>query len=141
MIPPTIDTPVPGLPAMDPNDLQLHRLSLRPDEPANTAVLEYERWLFEARKEVLPHATGDDVLVENLEEAFKHLQIHKVEEWERQREGVQLREALKTLSNSLARPEACTSFETGTCTILSADHYLIILQPVFLADVFVPSSR
>jgi len=116
--PPATNAPIPELPSMDPNDLQLHRLSLRPDEPANIPVLEYERWLLVARKEVLPHAAGDDTLAENLsvnlEEAFRILQLHKVGEWERQREDVHLREGLKALSDSLARPEACTSFETGT---------------------------
>ena len=116
--PPTTNAPVPELPSMDPNDLQLHRLSLRPDEPANIPVLEYEQWLLVARKEVLPHIAGGGTLAENLEEAFRNLQLCKVEEWERQREDVHLREDLKALSDSLARPEACTLFETGTRTKL-----------------------
>lgn len=105
---------------MDPNDLQLHMLSLRPDEPENIPVLEYERWLFVAKKEALPYTTGDDSLAENisvnLEKAFRNLQVHKVEEWERQWEVIHLREGLEILSDSLARREARTSFKTGACT-------------------------
>lgn len=118
--PPAIGVPVPEVPTMDPNDLGLHRLSLQPDELANISVLEYEQWLLVAMKEVLPHSTSDDIVAEtlsvNLEEAFRNLQLHKVEEWERQREDAHLRVGLKVLSDSLARPEVCNSFETGTHT-------------------------
>lgn len=142
-IPPTITAPVPELPTMDPNDLQLHRLSLRSDEPANIPVLDYERWLLVARKELSPHTACDDAfagdLSANLEEAFRNLQLHKVEEWERQQEDVHLREGLKALFDSLT-PEACTSFGAGTHTNLSVGHRSSSLKPVFSEGFSVSST-
>lgn len=115
--PPTAGVPVPELPTMDQNDLQLHSLSLRSDQPVNTPVLEYEQWLLGAKREVLQHITGDNLLAKNLsvglEEAFKDLQLRKVEEWVRQREDVHLREDLRTLCDSFAEPGASIPVKTG----------------------------
>ena len=74
-------------------------------------------YIITAKKKVLPYTTGDDALAENLrsnlEKEFRNLQLHKVEEWERQQEDFHLREGLKALSDSIARQEGRTSFETG----------------------------
>ena len=115
-IPPTVDAPIPELPAMDPNDLRLYKLSLARNEPVNVPISEYEKWLLVAKHKVLLDA-GDDFpsehLLTDLEKEFRSLQYHKVEEWRRIQEGIYLRRHLETFSRSLARPVVCASVETG----------------------------
>ena len=114
--PPTPEAPTPELPAMDPNDLRLYKLSLAPNEPVNTPISEYERWLFMAKKKALwvaDDGAASDSLLADIEKEFRDLQCHKVDEWRRAQEGAYIRKRLEIFSGSLVRPSASTSVETS----------------------------
>lgn len=115
-IPPAVGTKIPETPTMDPNDPKLHWLSLAPGEPVNEPILQYENWLSATRNE-LPRRVGDETRCRRLsaefEERFHILQRHKVAEWQRQQEGLKLRECAKNLIERTARPTSCPSVETG----------------------------
>ena len=113
---PTVDADIPEVPAMDPNDLEFHRLSLTSGNPVNEPVLGYENWLLATRSELL-RQIGEDTqfhrLSAELEEEFQILQRRKVSEWQRQQEELKLRERARCLVNRTVRPMACPSVETG----------------------------
>ena len=114
--PPTINTDTPEMPTMDPNDPKLHRLSLTSGEPVNEPVLGYENWLRAMRSELLQRtseATQHNSLSAEFEEEFRILQRHKIAEWQRQQEGLKLRECAKSLVDRAGRPVSCPSVETG----------------------------
>ena len=113
---PTVDADIPEVPAMDPNDLEFHRLSLTSGNPVNEPVFGYENWLLATRSELLQQI-GEDTrfhrLSTELEEEFQILQRRKVSEWQRQQEELKLRERVRSLVNCSARPMAYPSVETG----------------------------
>jgi len=114
--PPTVDTNVPEIPMMDPNDLEFRRLSLTSGEPVNEPFLEYESWLLVTRNELLQRIYGESEyrrLSVEFEEEFQILQRHKVVEWRRQQEDLKLRKWAKQLVNRTARPMASPSVETS----------------------------
>lgn len=114
--PPAVDSATPEIPTMDLNDLEFHRLSLIPDEPANEPILEYENWLLVTRNKLLQQIGGETQrhhLPTEFEEEFRILQRHKIAEWRRQQEDLKLRECAKTFANRTARPTTWPSVETG----------------------------
>lgn len=101
---------------MDPNDPRLCILSLIQDKPVNVPLSNYEGWLLMTKNEpqlVRSNSDLSDRLLADLEHEFRRLQLHKVEEWRRQRESIRFRRRLGSFFGSLMRPAVCVSVETG----------------------------
>lgn len=103
---------------MDPNDPRMHTLSLTSNDPVNTPVVEYEKWLLVTKSRVRLDVEDDvlsDRLLGDLGKAFSSLQLHKVDDWRRQQERMRLGSYLESFSGSVIRPAVCASVKTGTC--------------------------
>ena len=115
-IQPSINAPIPELPSMDPNDPRHLALSLTPDKPANIPISQHEGWLLMAKSKIRLDAGSDvpsDRLLADLEEEFRSLQLHKINEWRRQQEILCLRGRLENFFGSITRPAVCVSVDTG----------------------------
>ena len=116
---------------MDSNDSNLVKLSLTPNEPANTAIIEYEDWLLMARKKVA-FEMDDDArsghVLADLEKEFFDLERQKICEWRRLQEGACFKGYLQTVSGCLARPTACILVDTGAS---SEPCFVSALTPLF----------
>lgn len=112
-LPPQADAQVPPSPLMDPNDLNLHRLSLT-DAPINTPITNYERWLLRAKEEVTRDGGRPTLgLSREIEQEFLRLQSEKITEWLRQQEHAQLLGCMDDLEAMITRPRSCTTVDTG----------------------------
>lgn len=118
---PNARTEVPSVPSMDPNDPDLHKLSLAPGVPANSPVTGYERWLFDAKEMASAQkATNTHIdLSHEIEREFAQLQHEKIIEWIRQKEEVQLQNRSDELMTAVMRPNRSLVIDTGKSSPLA----------------------
>ena len=112
---PDINTEVPSVLSMDPNDPDFRRLSLAADMPVNFPVSNYEQWLLQAKGTTSAYGTEgvQTDLTHAIEREFLRLQRDKVAEWARQKEDAQLRNRVDDLMATVVRPWASAAVDTG----------------------------
>jgi len=112
---PDANAEVPSIPSMDPNDLDLHKLSLAADMPINFPTSSYEQWILHAKEVTSAHSAeaARTNLTREIEREFLQFQREKVVEWVRQKEDAQLRDRIDDLTATVTRPEGSVIVDTG----------------------------
>jgi hypothetical protein len=113
---PRIDGESPIAPSMDKNELRLSPISLVQGPSQNKVIMDYEEWLFSAKRLVSSGASSSVVTNEitaSLEEEFMRLQLRKVSEWKRQRAVEQCKATVGAFKATVSKPDHCSVVDTG----------------------------